>query len=168
MNKRALLGFKKINFAVNMIFLAVVVFTVVFFINSFFTITFDTSKAEAEIMTARVLFSPNGISYCDNSCHPGIIDYKYFSNNTLSKERFSKAFDFDGNSLINFKLDLIADNKSNIGTVYFVDEQEYLKFKGFESFSQFEHVQKSYYVLYNKDNKLHKGRLDLDLVMEVE
>ncbi len=169
MDKKALLGFKKPNLILNFIFLAIVVFVVIFFISSFFTIAFDTAKAESEIMVSRVLFSNNGFTYCDEICHPGIIDYQYFSNETVLNDRLSKAFNYTARQqpLIAFKGELVDENNNIISTSYF-NKLWYDRWIPLTSFKQYENIQKSYYILYHKDNSLEKGRLDLDVVVEVE
>jgi len=170
MDKKALFGFKNINLILNFIFLAVVVFIMVLFFNSFFTVSFDTSDAEAEIMASRILFSPNGFTYCDKACHPGIIDYDIASNATMMNERFSKALNYTARKtpILVFNSNLSDSTGQKISSTYFPSEDEYQKFISLSSYPQFKHVQKSYYVLYHQGNSLKPGTLAIDMVIEVE
>jgi hypothetical protein len=169
MDKKALLGFKKPNLILNFIFLAIVVFVVVFFISSFFTIIFDTADAEVEIMAARVLFSPNGLSYCDDRCYPGIVDYKYFGNDSSMQLRMNKAFNYTArtNPILAFHLSLFDSSGKKVAESSF-NEEWYKRWSSLTSFKQYKHIQKDYYVLYRKENSTENGRLSLDMVMEVE
>jgi hypothetical protein len=166
-NKKALLGFEEPLKIIDFIFLFAVVIVLSIFVVSFFSFTFDTSQAQAEVFANRILFSPTGLSYCSDRCYPGIVDYDIISNDSLFQERFSKAFASKSKSArVAFKIDFFNESNQVFKTSYY-NEEWYKRWKPLE-FKQFKNIQRSYYVLYYNNGFFHKGKLSVDLVMEVE
>jgi hypothetical protein len=81
MRKKGFMGIEMIQWFIRIVFLALIVFTAVFFTKTFIKRSVDINQQEMDLFIKRVVYSPSGISYVDHQIdrvYPGIIDYNKF------------------------------------------------------------------------------------------
>lgn len=96
MDKRGIISYNVLIKILDLVFLVVVVFTLMFMVNSLYVASIDTSQTEADLFISRVLYSADSISYKDPltlRTYPGIVDISRFRGDVLSNSvKFDKNF----------------------------------------------------------------------------
>jgi hypothetical protein len=83
LNKKGMFGLLIMQWIPRIIFLTVVVFAIILLIRLEIKENVNITNAELELFIKRMIYSPNGINYYDqsiNRAYPGIIDLKKFKN----------------------------------------------------------------------------------------
>jgi len=183
MNKKAIISLYMSNWIIRAIFLAVMTVLVLFLVNYMSSAEVHAEHLRAESLAARILYSPNGLSYTDSDgrFHPKTVDLeKFITTDTVFQESplLKDLIDFGEKQFIAAKLQLkdlenntlICPLKSatcNDKALYYNKElfDQWILFS-FDK-NQFTKVDKQVYVLiWNKD-KFVKGRLNIQVVTPV-
>jgi hypothetical protein len=146
------------------IFLIIIVFIFVLIVaNSALNMSFDTFETEANILSYRLLYSKDGISYYDpevERVYPGIIDLEKFVDTKQIEEKLIETIDYtaDPDHLV-ARMEIFDNELWNLEPVY-LNRKYFLRWypiamaegkgKGAASI-----IEKTYYVLL-KDNRTRR------------
>lgn len=89
-NKRSVISGEMIMVIPQLIFLIAVLFAFVILVKTLIITTVDVREIDASILVERMLFSPNGISYHDDSInrvYPGIINLEKFKEISMKTNK---------------------------------------------------------------------------------
>src|SRR3989338_454082 len=169
-SKNAGINFESIIWIPRIIFIIIIMFIVMTLVRTYVATVIETSDIKASLFSNRLIYSPNSISYYDDSikrAYPGIID----------PAKFSSADFLD-------KLIYYGEKNREIGAKVvlkdFTDEKEYTLFYNKNFFSEQKRLAdagltegpggaksytKKYNVLVMKDNLLNNGMLTIDIAI---
>jgi hypothetical protein len=184
MNKKAQFTDMVISYIPKMIAIGIVFITIVFFVNRFILTKLDVQDIEASLLTDRMIYSKNCISYVDESIsrpYPGIIDYDKFKSENLNKCIFyggedKEILSEDCSDISEFKnkfssakveLKYIENSKEETVTIYhnkcFYDA--WLPLAGISGPGGTKSYKESNYVLIRKSGKLLPGKISFDMIL---
>jgi len=166
MDKKAILTFEVMMYIPRLIFLAIMVMIIIVMVEGFKNDQVDTSQVEIEVMTQRLLFSPNAISYCDERCYPGIIDINLFENQEAFNKRMSKAFN-SSDSRVAFRLKIQDGNILVRDVTYNQDAYNtwYQLSKAYKQ--QYVSKEKELLILYRENGQNKPAKMWVRMVMQV-
>lgn len=119
----------------------------------------DTRK---EIILNRIFYSPNSISYYDesiNRVYPNIIDIRKFDDVTLDA-----AFSTRVTKVLTGRLELINLENDEMHEAY-INKEQYDRWKHYTKFDQFENFIDRKYVLLKDEDGLHKAIIKINFVI---
>ena len=122
----------------------------------------SSPQIREKIIINRLFFSPNSISYVDDTLgrvYPGIIDMSKFDNVTLDRSFFTKE-----NKASAAKLELINLDLEESKITY-INEELYSRWKNYVKFEQYSSYKDQFYVIIRDGNKDYKGLLKVNVLM---
>ncbi len=149
-----------------LLFLIIVLFSVVFLIRQFVVNNLNVQDVQAEVFIDRVLYSPNGIIYYDNSVQravPGIIDPLKLNSDSLNS-----LADYKNSNFIAANITLY-DDKNNVVSSAAYNKESYLNWNPIalsrlQGAGGVKRTTKTILVNYI-DTKLHQGYLRFEVLM---
>ncbi len=173
-NKKGFIGEEVIFFIPRILFIIAVLFATVILIKSFIIGVIDIRDVESNILTNRLIYSKDGLSYYDNEIdrvYPGIIDLNKFNELSLINPNAldSSLINYGGdNPIISAKIILKQEGKDDIEVYYNRDRYDKWKPRVLASVRGGAGSVKAFnehrYVLVKGDNRMTPAILEFNVI----